>query len=98
MQIGSLVQAIEDFDDVRRDWGFNYPNKGDILTITDIEPYTFGDMAKQKKYVMLYFEELRLPLGICSRCFREVQPPMDLSELMRLPAREEIKVIFCLKN
>lgn len=82
MKIGSLVISTSNFTGVRKTWGFNYPHKNDILTISHIEDYAKGDMVGSE-HVLLYFVELDLPFGLCSRNFREIQPPMDLTNLMK---------------
>lgn len=82
MQVGSLVIATNNFTGVRKTWGLNYPYKNDILTISFIKEYAKGDMVGSK-HVLLYFIELDLPCGLCSKNFREIQPPMDLTNLIK---------------
>lgn len=81
MQIGSLVITKWKFNLLQKQWPqFTYPKQGDILTIKDIQAYPY-----KSDWVLLIFEELdnAPPGGICSRCFREIQGPMDLEELVK---------------
>lgn len=80
MRKGSLVVAVSDFTDVKKDWPMlNYPNKGDILTVSDVLPH-----PKFCHLNLLLFEELNNPFGICDMThngewnFREIQPPMEI--------------------
>ena len=65
MQVGSLVQTVGDFTEVRKDWGHlvEYPNKGDILTVISVSPHLHKNMRRIGA-VMLVFEELNNKLGI----------------------------------
>lgn len=85
MRIGSLVEAQHSFDDVREQWGFNYPYKGDILTVSGMMKH-----PKCEGLVLLFFEEIDMPHGISDKTitdqpnFLEVMPPMeiDLKEII----------------
>jgi len=84
MQENSLVQAVVGFDDVRSAWGFDYPNKGDILTIRKIEPH--GNEENRKKGMnLLWFHEKPDLVGMCDKTFYgewnfvEIQEPMEVN-------------------
>lgn len=84
MQVGSLVEVVSDFSEIKREWPFiSYPNKGDILTIKSIMLHPRSQMRRLGA-VMLTFEELDNPYGISDRKidntpnFIELQPPMSI--------------------
>lgn len=84
MQVGSLVETISDFSELKKEWNFiNYPNKGDILTVKNIMPHPHNQM-RHLGAVMLTFEELDNPYGISDKKvdgtpnFIELQPPMNI--------------------
>ncbi len=57
------VVCVYDFSKEREIYGFNYPQKGEILTVIYLE--------KHLDFYLLYFWEL--PFGLCSNCFRPFQ-------------------------
>jgi hypothetical protein len=88
MQAGSLVVCEKNFALEQQAFSiYTYPQKGDILTISSLKKDAIND------FYLLHFEELVNipPTGLCSNCFREIQPPIDLSEiydLLTVPAKE----------
>lgn len=56
MQINSLVEAMHSFDRIRSEWGYNYPYKGDILTVSDIQEHPNTD-CKKRGIVLLFFKD-----------------------------------------
>lgn len=90
MQIGSLVECVTDFSATRVYWKLNYPDKGDILTISNMEPH-----FRYKGLTLLYFAELPdFPTGICDKTaygednFRELQPPIEIDIKECFPIEE----------
>lgn len=76
MKVGSLVEVITDFEELREVWGFNYPRKGDVLTILQVEPH-----HKWKKINLLWFEELTNVPGICNKTTKGI---WNFKELLSL--------------
>ena len=83
MEVGSLVKANNNFDDVRKEWPqYPYPIKDQILTIkTMVKHHKWGINKNTYKFYLLTFEEMET-FPLCHRNFDEIQPPMDLSKLM----------------
>jgi hypothetical protein len=73
MKVGSLVEAIDNFDDVRALWNLPYPHKGDRLTVTTIEKHPFHD------FYLLTFEEM-WTFPLCDRNFIELEIPDGVME------------------
>lgn len=84
MEVGSIVETVGDFEELRRSYGFPYPKKGEYLTISNIEPHT-TPACNKKGIVFLYFEEKPGLVGVCDKKidgepnFVEVLPPMEIS-------------------
>ena len=66
MRIGSIVETVADFTEVSKVWGYNYPDKGQLLTIRLIEDHPVPDVAALG-IVLLYFEELPDLVGVCNK-------------------------------
>jgi hypothetical protein len=84
MKVGSLVQCVTSFEDLRAIWHFDYPIFGEILTVTGVDQHHVPEFALQG-IVLLHFDERRgPPSGICNKdCrgnvnFIEVVPPINL--------------------
>lgn len=66
MKIGSVVETVGNFDELRNLYGFPYPQIGDVLTVSDI--YSHPNTKLQKKGVrLLYFKELPTLTGVCNK-------------------------------
>ena len=95
MQIGSLVETVGDFEEIRSTWHLPYPKKGDILTISGISKHGNSSVSK-KGIVLLNFEELPNLVGVCDKTihgepnFVEVLPPITMSEVFK----KELKRTF----
>lgn len=82
MQVGSLVETVTDFEDVRHVYDMPYPNKGDILTISHINDH-HHPKCREKGIVLLSFEELPNTLPLCDKQidgtpnFIELLPPIE---------------------
>lgn len=82
MQVGSLVETVTDFEDVRHVYNMPYPNKGDILTVSHIDDH-HNPKCREKGIVMLSFEELPNTLPLCDKQvdgtpnFIELLPPIE---------------------
>lgn len=66
MKAGSIVETVADFEDLRRIWGFPYPNKGDILTVRFIEEHPLPEL-RYKGVILLHFEEIPNLIGVCDK-------------------------------
>lgn len=99
MQAGSLVETVGNFDSVRLFWGYNYPKKGDVLTISNLEPH-HNEECRAKGIMLLYFEELPDLVGVCDKNmkdepnFIELQPPMDLEFVKEMQMLNPVKSIY----
>lgn len=93
MQVGSLVETIVDFNDVKAKWPYyNYPNKGDILAIKTMHKHhKWGINKKTYKFYLLTFEEM-ITFPLADINFRELQPPMDLTSIVALQHTKPDKV------
>lgn len=78
MKVGSLVTPKHNFDEAKSNWPMlNYPNKGDILTVSTMKRHP------KCNGFMLTFEEAHYAVdGLYHKNFLEVQPPMDLTKLL----------------
>ena len=89
MKIGSIVETVECFEELRRAWRIPYPSKGDVLTVKSITKHPNKE-CNSKGIVMLQFEELNSPFGICDKQindkhnFVELQLPDDIYELLKV--------------
>lgn len=85
MKIGGLVETVANFEELRELYGFPYPKKGDVLTVSDISRHPNRSVSR-KGIVLLSFEELPELMGVCDRKvngdwnFRELVVPDDLLE------------------
>lgn len=85
MQIGSLVKCVNSFEDLRDEWGFDYPVVGEVLTVSDIQRHPTPDVDALG-IVLLFFEEHHLPFGVCDKQvdgtvnFIELIPPISVEE------------------
>ncbi len=66
MKIGSIVETVADFEELRRTWNLPYPKKGDVLTISCITPHP-NLFNSELGLVLLYFEELPNLTGLCNK-------------------------------
>jgi hypothetical protein len=84
MKIGSIVEAKSSFDDVRATWGFDYPVKGQLLTVRAIEPHPSPECG-----ALLYFDEKPHLIGLSLKQingkynFVEVVPPLPIHEMIK---------------
>lgn len=84
MKIGSLVEVLVDFYELRIIWNIRYPLKGEILTISSIIPHPVKYM-NLLRIKLLYFEEHPELVGLCDRTFygkynfKEIQQPLIVS-------------------
>lgn len=97
MQIGSIVETVGDFEDIRREWGLPYPKKGDVLTVMAITKHPNSNVSK-KGIVLLHFEEIPNLTGICDKQingkpnFVELLLPDDIEELLKTPLEHEYSI------
>lgn len=88
MRVGSIVQAVADFTEIKRVWPMlPYPNKGDILTVSAVCEHPAND-SRSPDAVMLWFEELPGSWGIADKTihgednFVELLLPDDMEEIL----------------
>ena len=90
MKIGSIVHTVADFEELRVQWGFPYPKKGDVLTVSSIAKHPNNDVDKAG-VVLLNFEELPSLVGVCDKKidgkpnFLELILPGDIEEILKAP-------------
>lgn len=95
MKIGSIVETVGDFEDVRREWGLPYPKKGDVLTVSSITEHPHISVRK-KGIVLLNFEEIPNLIGVCDKKvngspnFIELSLPNDIEELLKAPLEHKM--------
>ena len=95
MKVGSLVETVADFENLRREWGLPYPKKGDVLTVMAITKHP-NNFVSRKGIVLLHFEEIPNLHGVCDKQvtgkpnFLELQLPDDIEELLRAPLEFEL--------
>jgi hypothetical protein len=83
MKVGSLVECVADFTRSEIEWGFSYPKRGEVLTVSDISRHP-NKSCDTKGIVLLNFEEYPYLVGVCDKTYRgkdnfiELQPPMDM--------------------
>jgi hypothetical protein len=88
MQIGSIVETVGDFEDLRGVWGLPYPKKGDVLTVAGIDKH-LNPKLRQKGVALLRFEEILNLMGVCDKRidgranFVELQLPEEIEELLQ---------------
>lgn len=66
MKIDDIVVTVNDFEELRKEWGFNYPKKGAILTISNITEHPNLNVNK-KGIVLLHFKEIPDLIGVCDK-------------------------------
>lgn len=94
MQIGSIVQTVGCFKEVRETWKIPYPKKGDVLTVKLITKHPNKE-CHDKGIVMLQFEELANTFGICDKQvngkynFLELRLPAEIEEMLEAPLERE---------
>jgi hypothetical protein len=82
MQIGSLVETVADFTEERNTYRLPYPNKGDMLVVSDMKDHNNAECRKHG-IVLLFFEEIPNMIGICDKQmdgtpnFIELMPPIE---------------------
>lgn len=97
MQIGSIVETVGDFEQLRIEWGLPYPKNGDVLTICAITKHP-NPKANKKGIVLLHFEEIPNLVGVCDKKvdgnpnFVELMLPDDVEELLKNPLEVEVSV------
>ena len=90
MKIGSVVETVGDFEDLRKQWGFPYPKKGEVLTVIAITKHPNNDVSR-KGIVLLHFEEIPKLTGVCDKQingepnFVELLLPDDIEKLLQVP-------------
>ncbi len=88
MKVGSIVETVGDFEELRRTWGFPYPKKGEVLTISAITPHPNKSMRKLG-IVLLNFEEIPNLTGVSDKTmhndpnFVELRLPDEIYELLK---------------
>ena len=94
MQIGSIVETVGDFEQVRREWGLPYPKKGDVLTVMAITKHPNIEVSRMG-IVLLHFEEIPNLTGVCDKTvngkpnFVELRLQDDIEELLKAPLETE---------
>lgn len=95
MKIGSIVETVECFEELRSNWGIPYPKKGDVLTVKSITKHPNKE-CDNKGIVMLQFEEINNSFGICDKQingkpnFVELQLPDGVEEVLKAPLEYEL--------
>lgn len=98
MEIGSIVETVGDFEEIRGVWGLPYPKKGDVLTISGITKHA-NRKVDRKGIVLLHFEEIPNLPGICDKQingepnFVELLLPGCVEELIKAPLEHLMEVI-----
>ena len=72
-RIGQKVVSLSDFNEVRF-WGFHYPHKGQVVTITGIAKHPFHN------FYLLTIDTCEVEL--CERNFAPIEPMAVKKELM----------------
>lgn len=94
MQIGSLVETVGNFEQVRKEWGLPYPKKGDVLTVCAITKHPNEEVSRMG-IVLLHFEEIPRLTGVCDKTihgkpnFVELMLPDDIEEILKAPMERE---------
>lgn len=90
MKVGSLVELVDDSFNERVKgiaclfYGYVYPVKAEIYTIREIyeTPYGRGILLEEIKNPEVVNAMGLSEMGFTIERFRELQPPMDISELI----------------
>jgi len=86
-------ETVVSFERMRQIWGFPYPKKGDVLTVSCISKHGEPHMNKIGA-VLLHFEEIPNLIGVSSMMkdgsynFKELLLPDDIEELLKEPIKE----------
>lgn len=64
MRKGDKVEVLADFSALSKEWGLDYPKKGDVLTLSNIELHPNESVAA-KGIFLLYFVEFPDLVGLC---------------------------------
>jgi hypothetical protein len=97
MRVGSIVETVADFEQLRRVWNLPYPKKGDVLTVSAITRHPNPEVNK-RGIVFLHFEELPGLTGLCNKTiynkpnFLELTLPDEIMELLEQPI-EEVEIL-----
>ena len=86
MKVGSLVLCIDDINQSATEYLNGKLVKGEIYTVTGFDKSWPAVFLEEKPIKRNGYE-----ISHWARRFREVQPPMDLSELMEEPVYKEVK-------
>jgi hypothetical protein len=95
MEIGSIVETVADFEDLRRIWGFAYPKKGEVLTVASITRHP-STLPRRQGIVLLTFEETPNLVGLSDKTingdvnFLELLLPEDIQKLLKEPIKRKI--------
>lgn len=95
MRTGSIVETVANFNDLEITWGFSYPKRGDVLTISSIKRHHNASLDK-KGIVLLCFEELPNLVPLCDKTlsgipnFIELILPDDIKEILEMPLEKEL--------
>ena len=93
MQVGSIVETIANFEELRAIYGLPYPKKGDVLTVSAITKHPNSELNK-KGIVLLFFEEIPNLPGVCDKeitgtiNFQELSLPDDIIEIIEQPSTQ----------
>ena len=94
MRVGSIVETVGCFEEVRREWKLPYPKKGDVLTVSAVTPHHNADCRK-KGIVLLHFEEIPNLPGVCDKTidnkpnFLELIIPDEIMRLLQEPLKQK---------
>jgi hypothetical protein len=72
---GSIVKCTYNFDREREVYGYKYPHTDDLLTVTKLQKDSEGE-------VVLWFDELKIPVPLYENCFVEVQDEAEGDEIL----------------
>ena len=97
MKVGSLVETVTSFEEQRRTWGFNYPKKGEILRVRDIQAHP-NKSVRNKGISLLYFEEYPDLVGICDKTIHNEPNFLEILPLELSNVKENFKLIVLEKN
>lgn len=79
MKTGSLVKCVTNsFDELRRLYGFDYPVKNEILTVSDVSPHPVI-ACRRLGIVLLQFEDKP---ALCQVCDKDIHGNIHFIELL----------------
>lgn len=78
--VGESVVVVKGFKKLRQVWGFNYPKKGDVVTVDEIRKHPIHD-----------FWLVKIPTcecELCHRCFAPIEKQFQSISLEKVLEKE----------